>query len=527
MDGGITATVGHSKPRKLGAHNLSLFALFEGNARLFRDRPAVTDATGTRSYAEFLARASGIGASLRHLGIEKGDRVVLCMDNCGAFLEVLFATWAAGACAVPVNAKLHRREIAHIVTDSGAKIIFATQTQHGTLAELVQEIPTLEHVVEAGSNAYASMTAAPHLLPVVTAAKDPAWLFYTSGTTGRPKGAILSHRNMLFMSMAYYADIASPDTSDQMLHVSPMSHGSGLYAVPHMLRGSEQIIVSQFDPDAVIDIIDRHSRVSTFLVPTSLTRLIRAPSARSLRTANIGTICYGGAPMYQSDLDDAVEMFPGKLFHVYGQGESPMTITGLPQRLHADPIARATCGHVRTGVRVRIVDDSGTGLPPGEIGEVLTLSDCVMTGYWNNDAATRNTLRDGWLHTGDLGSLDEHGLLVLKDRSKDLIISGGSNIYPREIEEVLLTHPDVLEAAVVGMPQVDWGEEVVAFVARREGSGLDGSDLDAMCLDQLARFKRPRRYVFLESLPKSDYGKILKTTLREWAASGGDHPGKG
>lgn len=503
---------------------MSLFALLEGNARLFRNSPAVTDATGSRSYAEFLARAAGLGASLRRLGIDKGDRVVLCMDNCPAFLEVLFASWAAGACAVPVNAKLHRREVAHIVTDSGARILFATESQHGALSDLGQDAATLKHVVNTGSDTYEAMTAAPPLPPVQAAANDPAWLFYTSGTTGRPKGAILSHRNMLFMSMAYYADIASADTSDQMLHVSPMSHGSGLYAVPNMLRGSEQIILGQFDPEAVIDIINRRSRVSTFLVPTTLTRLMRAPGAGALRTANIGTICYGGAPMYQSDLEAAEEMFPGKLFHVYGQGESPMTITGLSQGFHADPVARATCGHARTGVEVRVVDGSGTELPPGEIGEVVTCSDCVMTGYWNNEAATSNALRDGWLHTGDLGSLDERGLLTLKDRSKDLIISGGSNIYPREIEEVLLTQPDVLEAAVIGMPHPDWGEEVVACVARREGSAIDGKALDALCLGTIARFKRPRRYLFLDHLPKSDYGKILKTALREWVAAGADHP---
>lgn len=505
---------------------MSLFALLESNSRHFRDRIAVTEPAGARSsYAQFLARSAGLGASLRHLGVEPGDRVVICMENCGAFLEVLFACWAAGACAVPVNAKLHRREVAHILTDCGARMLFATEPQHGALADLGGEIATLKQVVAAGSPAYEALISAAPLPPVETTPEDPAWLFYTSGTTGRPKGAVLSNRNMLFMTMAYFADIASPGTADQMLHVSPLSHGSGLYAVPHMLRGSEQIIGGHFDPDAVIDIVNRNTRVSTFLVPTTLNRLMRSPGIERLQTANIGTICYGGAPMYRSDLDNAVEIFAGKLYHLYGQGESPMTITGVSQEWHADPRARATCGHARSGVRVRVVDGSGTELPPGEIGEVITRSECVMSGYWNNPAATAKTVRDGWLHTGDLGSLDAQGLLTLKDRSKDLIISGGSNIYPREVEEVLLTHPDVREAAVIGVPHADWGEEVIAFVVRRDGSALDAAGLDSLCLGQIARFKRPKRYLFPDRLPKSDYGKILKTELRAWAAS--DRAGAG
>jgi long-chain acyl-CoA synthetase len=224
--------------------------------------------------------------------------------------------------------------------------------------------------------------------------------------------------------------------------------------------------------------------------------------------------------MYVADLEKALELFGPRLYQLYGQGESPMTISGLSKRSHADTAdprwkeRLGSCGVPRTGVLVRVVDDNDDELPPGEIGEVTTRSDCVMEGYWENPAANADTLRGGWLHTGDLGSMDEDGFLTLRDRSKDMIISGGSNIYPREIEEVLLRHPDLVEAAVVGRPHPDWGEEVVAFVVTKPGGIVKEPELDRLCLDHIARFKRPRQYRFVDSLPKNNYGKVLKTELR-------------
>jgi acyl-CoA synthetase (AMP-forming)/AMP-acid ligase II len=504
---------------------LAFFALLHDAGRRHGDRPALDDGAVRITYAQLIARSLGLGASLRRQGVARGDRVVLCMENCAAYLETLLACWAAGACAVPVNAKLHAREIAHIVGDCGARIIFATPPQATALLSATDraggDVALPARLVIVGSDEDAAMRAAPPQAPVDTGPEAPAWLFYTSGTTGRPKGAILTHRNLIFMSLAYFADIAAPDGTEQMLHLGPLSHGSGLYALPHLLRGCEQVILPQFDAEAAIERIDRGTRVSTFVVPTTLLRLMQAPGAADLRRDRIGTICYGGAPMYRDDLERAVAMFPGKLFHVYGQGESPMTISGLPQGAHADPAARASCGWARTGVALRVVDPDGRDLPAGAVGEVITRSDCVMAGYWNNPDATARALRDGWLHTGDLGSLDAAGLLTLRDRSKDVIISGGSNIYPREIEEVLLRHPDVREAAVIGLPHPDWGEEVVACIAPRPGRPHPSeSELDALCLAHVARFKRPKRYLFWPDLPKSDYGKILKTTLRDWAREG-------
>src|SRR5262249_34432409 len=221
-----------------------------------------------------------------------------------------------------------------------------------------------------------------------------------------------------------------------------------------------------------------------------------------------------------ADLRRALALFGPKLYQLYGQGESPMTITGLDKAAHANaphPTYEAHlrgAGVARTGVAVKIVDEAGRDLPPGEVGEIVTASECVMKGYWNNPPANAKALRGRWLWTGDLGSLDAEGFLTIRDRSKDMIISGGSNIYPREIEDVLLTHPGVLGAAVMGGPHPDWGEEVIAFVVRRDGVDVTEPALDRLCLDHIARFKRPKGYCFVDALPKNNYGKILKTELR-------------
>jgi acyl-CoA synthetase (AMP-forming)/AMP-acid ligase II len=251
-----------------------------------------------------------------------------------------------------------------------------------------------------------------------------------------------------------------------------------------------------------------------------LTRLVHAPETGGAELRNLRTIYYGGGPMYVADLEKALGLFGPRLYQLFGQGESPMTITGLNQRVHADrdqPRWRERLGSTgvpRTGVLVRVVDENDNELPSGEVGEVITKSDCVMQGYWQNPDASAETLRGGWLHTGDLGCMDEDGFLTLRDRSKDMIISGGSNIYPREIEEVLLRHPDLIEASVVGRPHPEWGEEVVAFIVARPEATVEPAALDRLCLDHIARFKRPREYRFVEALPKNNYGKVLKTELR-------------
>jgi acyl-CoA synthetase (AMP-forming)/AMP-acid ligase II len=271
----------------------------------------------------------------------------------------------------------------------------------------------------------------------------------------------------------------------------------------------------------MFDAIERYQHVSFFAAPTMLVRMTNDGGAAQARLANLKTIIYGGGPMHVPDLTRALALFGPRLYQLYGQGESPMTITGLGKLDHeralaaCDQDALASAGSARTGVAVRIVDAQDRALPDGEVGEIVTRSDCVMQGYWGDPAATEAALRGGWLHTGDVGCRDGRGRFTLKDRSKDMIISGGSNIYPREIEDVLLRHAQVAQASVVGAPHADWGEEVVAFVVLAPDAGVTAEELDRLCLDHIARYKRPRRYVFVEELPKNNYGKVLKTALRE------------
>jgi acyl-CoA synthetase (AMP-forming)/AMP-acid ligase II len=304
-----------------------------------------------------------------------------------------------------------------------------------------------------------------------------------------------------------------------------MSHGSGLYGMPHVARGANNVTPESghFDPAETVDLVNRLSGATFFFAPTMVVRLLQSPALGALDRDRLKTIVYGGGPMYVADLLGGIDTLGQKFVQIYGQGEAPMTITGLTRAQHGETrhpryLERmGSVGAARTDVEVRVVDADGRELPAGEVGEIVCRGDVVMSGYWNDPEASAKALKGGWLHTGDLGAFDADGFLTLKDRSKDMIISGGTNIYPREIEEVLLKHPAVLECSVVGRPHPDWGEEVLAFVVARPDADLDETALDALCLDNIARFKRPKAYRFVDSLPKNNYGKVLKTELREWA----------
>jgi long-chain acyl-CoA synthetase len=456
------------------------------------------------------------------LGLAPGDRVGLAMTNCLEYLEVMLAGWHAGLAVVPINAKLHPRELAFILENSGARACIATCDLTSAVEEATRGAADAPTVITAGGGQYARLLdAAP--VPIADAAPDDlAWLFYTSGTTGRPKGAMLTHRNLLAMTLRYFADVDAIDATDSIIHAAPLSHGSGLYAVPHLAKAACHVIPESggFDPDEMLSLIGVHRGVTVFAAPTMVGRLVNAPAMAGAGTRNLKTVVYGGGPMYVEDCLKALAAFGPKLVQIYGQGESPMTITVNARANHANtahPRYRerlASVGRPFTGLEVRVADDADRDVAVGEIGEILVRGDTVMAGYWRNAEATAATLRGGWLHTGDVGAFDADGFLTLKDRSKDLIISGGSNIYPREVEEVLLKHPGVLEASVVGRPHADWGEEVVAFVVARPGARPSETELDAVCLANIARFKRPRAYRFIDALPKNNYGKVLKTELR-------------
>jgi long-chain acyl-CoA synthetase len=493
-------------------------------ARSVPDNPAVVAGERTMSYRNLMETVAGLAGGLRdRFGLAPGDRVAVFMENAYAFYPVLFACWRAGLSVVPINAKLHVRELHWIVENAGAKLLVLSE-KSATLAASDTTLSWPATLI-ADTPDYDTLTRHELAPQHDGATTDEAWLFYTSGTTGRPKGAILSHRSLYFMCHAYYADIDHLTPDDSALHAAPLTHGSGLYGLATTLKGGRNVILDGFEPSAVLAAIAQHPSVSMFAAPTMITRLLDHAGLDSADLTNLRTITYGGAPMYVADLKRALAAFGPRLYQLYGQGESPMTITGLAKSAHLKTADEAgwdavlgSTGMARTGVAVRILREDGSEANTGEVGEIVTKSDALMTGYLDNPEATARAIREGWLWTGDMGALDDRGYLTIKDRSKDMIISGGTNIYPREIEEVLLTHPDVVECAVAGRPHADWGEEVVAFVVRRQDSNLAESDLDALCLANIARFKRPKAYRFVASLPKNNYGKVLKTELRQMMA---------
>jgi long-chain acyl-CoA synthetase len=513
---------------------MNLAAHLARNAQVRRDLPAL--AQGSRvlaSWGEMYGRVARLAGALRgRFRLQPGDRVALLMKNAPVYAELMYACWHAGLAAVPINARLHPREIAYVFEHSGAGVVFASADLAAAAGAAAREAGARVPIVDVDSGEFAGL-AAEDPLPMADAAPDDlAWLFYTSGTTGRPKGAMLTHRNLLAMGMAYFVDIDPPVPPDAtgwtgcLLHAAPMSHGSGLYMVPHVIQGACQLIPEsgQFDPPEIFELLRVWTGVSMFAAPTMVRRLVDHPGAAEANHAAIRAIVFGGAPMYVADLKAAIARFGVRFAQLYGQGESPMTITAMSRAL----IERAhregrddrlgSAGIAQSVVEVRVADADDRALPPGETagetGEILVRGEAVMRGYWRDPDASAAALR-GWLHTGDVGAFDPDGYLTLKDRSKDVIISGGSNIYPREIEEVLLRHPDVAEVSVIGAADAEWGERVVAYVVCRAGAAVAADALDRLCLDHIARFKRPKEYRFVGELPKNNYGKVLKTELRK------------
>ena len=503
---------------------MNIAHLLLGSSREFSTLPALARGASVHlSYRDLWRKVSVMSMHLTgRFGLRRSDRVAFAMTNCVEAIEVMYAVWHAGLCAVPMNAKLHAKEFAFILENSGAKLCFVTPDLADTIAEAAKEAPELKEIVDVTTRSYSFMEVGDPIAMAEAEATDPAWLFYTSGTTGRPKGATLTHRNLLAMTLNYFADVDRPPVGGSIVHAAPISHGSGLWNFAMLARGSVQVFPEsgKYEVPETVELMNRWPECSIFLAPTMVKRLIEHGSVADLKPEALRLITYGGAPMYVSDLKRALDLLGNKLSQLYGQGESPMTITHLSRELHADhqhprwEQRLASAGRPDSCVAVRVVDEEGRSVAVGKVGEIIVKGDTVMSGYWNNPEATAKSLRDGWLWTGDVGAFDEEGLLTLKDRSKDMIISGGSNIYPREIEDVLNLHPAVAECSVVGRPHPEWGEEVVAFVVARSGKAPAPAELDQLCLDNIARFKRPKDYKFVDALPKNNYGKILKTELR-------------
>lgn len=499
--------------------NLALW--LQSSARIHGAAPAVASGTTVRyDYEEFASTAARTATWLGARGIGPGDRVGLFMDNAAEYLPLLWGVWWAGAMAVPMNARLHPREAAWILEHCGASLCFCDHAHAQALGT-----PIVTTCAITSDLKFLQSTATQMAAPAERSEDDAAWLFYTSGTTGKPKGVVLTNRNLRWATMAYLATVQQVQPGDSMLHPAPLSHGAGLYHLPYVLQGGVNVVPASGGLDCAefFALAAYWRNASCFAAPTIVKRLAEWARAHRPDTSGLATIVYGGAPMYLADIEAARVVIGPHFAQIYGQGESPMTISVLPKSVIEDKAhprwrARmASVGFAQPMLEISIRSGAGHPLPNHTPGEVCVRGEVVMAGYWNQPEATAAAIRDGWLYTGDVGALDDDGFLTLLDRSKDLVITGGNNVYPREIEETLLMHPQVLDASVIGRPDPEWGESLVAYVVSR--GNVTAQQLDAHCLDHMARYKRPKHYRFVDALPKNNYGKVLKTELRAQEAT--------
>jgi acyl-CoA synthetase (AMP-forming)/AMP-acid ligase II len=509
---------------------MNISKLLTKSARTYPETLAIAHGPKKLNYAQFNSRTNRLANSLSKMGIKQGDNIAVLQFNYPEMLESLFACFKLGCGAVPINFRLHPKECAFIISHSESKAVILSAEFNEGIMDVRKDIPNARHlitlsgaegelldyetVLSGESDRFADADVNPD---------DLAWLFYTSGTTGLPKGAMLTHRNLLAMTMNFYSDVCPGfGPKDVVLHAAPLSHGSGLYALPNIGKGRPNIILESksFDPELVFKTIQEHQVTNMFAAPTMVKLMVESPAADQYDHRSLRCINYGGAPMLVEDLKQAIAKLGPCLVQIFGQAESPMTLTYLPQHEHVlngteSQMRRlASAGIPRTDVELKIFDSEDKELPAYEMGEIVSRSDLVMKGYWRNAEATADTLKNGWLHTGDMGYMDEGGYLFIMDRSKDMIISGGENVYPREIEEVLIRHPAIREVAVIGIPDKKWGEAIKAIVSLAPGQTVTEAELISYCKDHMASYKKPKSVDFVDALPKNNYGKILKRELR-------------
>ena len=519
------ATEGAVRPYSTRVMNLG--DLLTQQARRLAFRPGLIWGERVWTWAELNRRVDAVAAGLAARGIAKGDRVLVQSRNTNAMLESLFAAFKLGAVWVPTNFRLSAEEVAWIAKASGVRAL-VYDAAFGGHADAVAASADLAVTVaitdpRPGEVAWEALAEGDAAFESAAVDRDdPCWFFFTSGTTGHPKAAVLTHGQLAFVINNHLADLMPGTTeADASLVVAPLSHGAGMHQLVQVARGVPSILLEgeRFDADEVFRLIERHRVTNLFTVPTIVKRLVEDPAVDRYDHASLRHVIYAGAPMYRADQRTALHKLGKVLVQYFGLGEVTGNITVLPPHLHdIEDVVQGrigSCGFARTCIDISIQDETGGRLGAGETGEICVTGAAVFAGYFDNPEANAKAFRDGWFRTGDLGHLDDEGYLYITGRASDMYISGGSNVYPREIEEKLLTHPAVREVAIVGMPDPDWGEAGVAAVALEPGAALSAQDLLAWLDGKVAKYKRPREVHVFEELPKSGYGKITKRLVRE------------
>ena len=494
--------------------------------------------TRTRTYGESNRRADALARGLVELGVGRGDRVALFMQNRPEAMESLFGILKLGAAAVPLNPRFTAEEIDYHVGDSGARVMVTDVEVADVVAKVRDRLISVEHVICVGGgsaedgmadfDALLATHAGERFTAVDVDDDELAWLAYTSGTTGRAKGAMLTHGNLTACALGALADTMRLEVGDVALHAASLTHGSGYNALAYTMKGCAQVLLSPmgFQVEKFLEFVARYKVNALFTVPTMIKMVIDHPGTPDADLSSLRWVMYGGAPMYVEDLKKALDLMGPVFVQIYGQTESPMTGTLLRPEEHRldEPYAHrlASCGRARSGIGVRILGEDDRPIPTGEVGEICLGGATVMKGYWNRPEATAETLRGGWLHTGDIGMMDDHGYVYILDRTRDMVISGGLNIYPREVEEVLLRHPAVSEVCVFGVPDDKWGEALKAHVVVAAGQSATEAEIVAFAGEHMAGYKKPKTVDFVEEIPKTTYGKPDKKAVRApyWAGQG-------
>jgi len=497
--------------------------LITRSAYYFPDRTAFVIDGQPISYSELNGRINKLANALLGLGLRKGDRIGLLFHNSLAYLESYLALYKSGLVWVRLNARLQPSEIKGMIEDSGAKALI-----HGPeFGETVQKIfSEVRWVIQKGKGPGMDyddfLEKCSDQEPKADVLLDDlSDLWYTSGTTGAPKGIMLTHRNILTCTQLLLCDVYDITQEDKLLTVGALSHAGSVRILPFIIRGSTNYLHRNFDPVKAFKEIETSNITDFSTVPTILIGLMDHPERPRFNLRSLKRITYAGSPMAVERIKEALKIFGPILDQSYGQAESIITITHLPRHDHIlddDPVRErrlASAGREYPGVQVKVVNDHDRPLYPGEIGEVVTRSDLVMRGYWNQPEKTEVALRGGWLHTGDIGYLDEDGYLFLVDRKHDKIITGGLNVYPREVEEILAAHPGVAQVTVFGADDPYWGEVITAAVIPRKGVPVTVEELLAFSKDRLTGYKRPKKIFFVDDLPKNLYGKVMRKELKK------------
>jgi fatty-acyl-CoA synthase len=509
---------------------MNLAHLIVQNARRFPERHGFVWGERTWTWREIDELVSAFATGLAARGIGKGDRVLVHATNCAEMFWSMFATFRVGAVWVPTNFRLMPEEIVYLATSSRAKAFLCHGSFPAHAAIIAEQAPCVAFTWRFGEGGFGEACVgdvladnAGKIVPLCAVeSDDPCWFFFTSGTTGRSKAAVLTHGQMAFVVTNHLCDLM-PDTTehDASLVVAPLSHGAGVHQLNQVARGAVTILLptDRFDIEEAYRLIQHHRVTNMFTVPTILKMLAEHPAADRYDHSSLRYVIYAGAPMYREDQKTALRKLGKVIVQYFGLGEVTGNITVLPAALH-DPqdgpdTKIGTCGFERTGMQVEIQDDEGQALEPFQTGEICAIGPGVFAGYYDNPEANAKAFRNGWFRTGDLGHMDEQGFVYITGRASDMYISGGSNIYPREVEEKILTHPAIAEVAVLGVPEKRWGEVGVAVCVPREGATVSEEELFGFLGPKITRYKLPRRFFFWEALPKSGYGKVPKRMVRD------------